>query len=101
MGNEPVGRMVLRAVSHSTTFWTRRGYSTTFCPAKQHVWYVGSKAGPEFGLPDVDQVAEGESKKFSRSDGRRGAFGGREEGIQRDSSEGVKVECDDIIRLFL
>ena len=39
------------------------------CPAKQHVWYVGSEAGPEFGLPDFGQVAEGEGKQFDRSDG--------------------------------
>jgi len=56
------------------------------CPAKQHVGYVGGKAGPKFGLPDLGQVAKGESEEFDRSDGGWGAFGGREEGIQRDSS---------------
>ena len=40
-------------------------------PAKQHVGYVGGQAGPEFGVPNFGQVAEGESKEFDRSDGRR------------------------------
>jgi len=71
------------------------------CPAKQHVGYVGGQAGPEFGVPYFGQAAEGESKQFDRSDGGWGAFGGREEGIQRDSSERVEVEGDDRIRLFL